>query len=269
MLDYNLLFRWFLDMSLEQPGLDQSNFSRLRERLVDQDTTRVFFDAVVRQAREAGLLSDEHFTVDGTLIEAWASPKSFKPKDGPPSAGDGSDGMVDFRGQRRSNDTHKSTTDEEAKLARKGKGKEAKLSYGGHALMENRNGLCVDLAVCSARPDRDRGGQAAAGAPSAGLRRLRPPVASSLPPCRGPARQSLLTPLSDGGRRASAMVALDDDLAGDRLAAPAGVRHAQALAYLREGLRPQGHALTDLAVGHGVADTHVHRCSAKWRVYAA
>ena len=150
MLDYNILFRWFLDMSLEESGLDQSNFSRLRERLVGQDTARVFFDAVVRQAREAGLLSDEHFTVDGTLIEAWASAKSFKPKDGPPSAGDGSDGMVDFRGQRRSNDTHASTTDEEAKLARKGKGKESKLAYGGHALMENRNGLCVDLAVCSA-----------------------------------------------------------------------------------------------------------------------
>jgi IS5 family transposase len=150
MLDYNLLFRWFLDMSLDQPGLDQSNFSRLRERLVGQDTARVFFDAVVGEARKAGLLSDEHFTVDGTLIEAWASQKSFKPKDGPPSAGGGADGMVDFRGQRRSNDTHASTTDEEAKQARKGKGKEAKLSYGGHALMENRNGLCVDLAVRTA-----------------------------------------------------------------------------------------------------------------------
>ena len=150
MLDYNILFRWFLDMSLEESGLDQSNFSRLRERLVGQDTARMFFDAVVGEARKAGLLSDEHFTVDGTLIEAWASPKSFKPKDGPPSAGGGADGMVDFRGQRRSNDTHHSTTDEEAKLARKGKGKEAKLSYGGHALMENRNGLCVDLAVRSA-----------------------------------------------------------------------------------------------------------------------
>ena len=150
MLDYNLLFRWFLDMSLDQPGLDQSNFSRLRERLVGQDTARVFFDAVVGEARQAGLLSDEHFTVDGTLIEAWASQKSFKPKDGPPSAGGGADGMVDFRGQRRSNDTHASTTDEEAKQARKGKGKEAKLSYGGHALMENRNGLCVDLAVRTA-----------------------------------------------------------------------------------------------------------------------
>lgn len=151
MLDYNILFRWFLDMSLEESGLDQSNFSRLRERLVGQDTARMFFDAVVREARRAGLLSDEHFTVDGTLIEAWASHKSFKPKDGPPSGGAGSgDGMVDFRGQRRTNDTHESTTDEEAKLARKGKGKEAKLCYGGHALMENRNGLCVDLKVSSA-----------------------------------------------------------------------------------------------------------------------
>jgi transposase len=150
MLDYNILFRWFLDMSLEESGLDQSNFSRLRERLVGQDTARMFFDAVVGEARKAGLLSDEHFTVDGTLIEAWASQKSFKPKDGPPSTGGGGDGMVDFRGQRRSNDTHRSTTDEESKLARKGKGKEAKLCYGGHALMENRNGLCVDLAVTSA-----------------------------------------------------------------------------------------------------------------------
>jgi transposase len=150
MLDYNILFRWFLDMSLEEKGLDQSNFSRLRERLVGEDTAKRFFDAVVRAAREANLLSDEHFTVDGTLIEAWASLKSFKPKDGPPSTGDGSDGMVDFRGQRRSNDTHQSTTDDEAKLKRKGKGKEAKLYYGGHALMENRNGLCVDLQVRSA-----------------------------------------------------------------------------------------------------------------------
>lgn len=150
MLDYNILFRWFLDMSLEQKGLDQSNFSRLRERLVEEDTAKRFFDAVVRAAREANLLSDEHFTVDGTLIEAWASLKSFKVKDGPPSSGESSGGMVDFRGERRTNDTHESTTDEDAKLMRKGKGKEAKLSYGGHALMENRNGLCVDLEVCSA-----------------------------------------------------------------------------------------------------------------------
>ena len=139
MLDYNILFRWFLGMNLEQRGLDKSNFSRLRERLVEQDT-----------AREANLLSDEHFTMDGTLIEAWASLKSVTPKDGPPSAGDGPGGMTDFRGERRTNDTHASTTDGEAKLMRKGKGKEAKLSYGAHALMENRNGLCVDLHVGSA-----------------------------------------------------------------------------------------------------------------------
>src|SRR4030095_13867693 len=103
-----------LDMSLDQPGLDQSNFSRLRERLVGQDTARVVFDAVVGEARHAGVLSDEHFTVDGTLIEAWASQKSFKPKDGPPSAGGGADGMVDFRGQRRSNDPPAPTPHEEA-----------------------------------------------------------------------------------------------------------------------------------------------------------
>jgi len=150
MLDYNILFRWFLDMNLEQPGLDQSNFSRLRERLAGEETAKRFFDAVVSAARKANLLSDDHFTVDGTLIEAWASLKSFKPKDGPPSDGGGSDGMVDFRGQRRTNATHESTTDDEAKLMRKGKGKEAKLSFGGHALMENRNGLCVDLQVTSA-----------------------------------------------------------------------------------------------------------------------
>ena len=122
----------------------------MRERLVGQDTARIFFDAVVGEARCAGLLSDGspgRWHPDRGLGE---SKKSFKPKDGPPSGGAGSDGMVDFRGQRRSNDTHASTTDTEAKLARKSKGKEAKLSYGGHALMENRNGLCVDLAVRSA-----------------------------------------------------------------------------------------------------------------------
>jgi transposase len=146
MLDYNILFRWFLDMSLEEPGLDQSNFSRLRERLVNEDTARNFFDAVVRQAREQDLLSSDHFTVDGTLIEAWASTKSFKPKDGPPPPSDGQGG-VNFRGQSRTNETHESSTDPEAKLMRKGPGKEAKLSYAGHALMENRNGLCVDLQI--------------------------------------------------------------------------------------------------------------------------
>lgn len=149
MLDYNILFRWFLDMSLEDVGLDQSNFTRLRERLVETDLAQRFFDAIVKLARKDGLLSSEHLTVDGTLIEAWAGAKSFKPKDGPPPPPDGRGG-VDFRGTPRTNDTHGSTTDPEAKSARKGKGKEAKLCFGGHALMENRNGLCVDIRVSSA-----------------------------------------------------------------------------------------------------------------------
>ena len=150
-LDYNLLFRWFLDLDLESGGLDQSNFSRLRERLVETDIARRFFDEVVRLARQDKLLSSDHFTVDGTLIEAWASFKSFKRKDDdePPKPGDGT-GMVDFKGEKRSNATHQSTTDPEAKLMRKGNGQPAKLSYGGHALMENRSGLCVDLLITDA-----------------------------------------------------------------------------------------------------------------------
>ncbi len=138
-------------MNLEEWGPDQSNFRRLRSRLVEQDTARRFFDAVVRQARSQGLLSQEHFTVDGKLIEAWASMKSFKSKDTPPSGGGLNDGgMVDFKGERRTNATHESSTDREAKLLRKGSGKEAKLCFRGHALMENRNGPCVDLHASSA-----------------------------------------------------------------------------------------------------------------------
>ncbi len=150
-LDYNLLFRWFLDLDLESGGLDQSNFSRLRERLVETDIARRFFDEVVRLARKDKLLSSDHFTVDGTLIDAWASCKSFKRKDDdePPKPGDGT-GMVDFKGEKRSNATHQSTTDPDAKLMRKGNGQPAKLSYGGHALMENRSGLCVDLLITDA-----------------------------------------------------------------------------------------------------------------------
>jgi transposase len=149
MLDYNLLFRWFLDMNLEEKSLDQSNFSRLRARFEEEKLACQFFDQVVSQARQAGLLSDEHFTVDGTLIEAWASMKSFKPKDGPPPPTD-PDGSVDFHGEKRSNKTHRSTTDPDAELMKKSQGKEAKLSFGGHALMENRNGLCLDLQVTPA-----------------------------------------------------------------------------------------------------------------------
>lgn len=152
-LNYNILFRWFLDMNLDEPGFDHSTFSQNSERLLQHEVAQRFFDAVVTAARREGLLSDEHFTVDGTLIEAWASvAKSVQPKDGPPPPGGGRDaqGMVDFRGQRRSNDTHESKTDPDARLARKGPGKETRLYYGGHALMENRHGLCVDILVADA-----------------------------------------------------------------------------------------------------------------------
>ncbi len=152
-LDYNILFRWFLDMSLEEPSFDASTFSQNQERLLQHAVAPRFFDAVVGLARSEGLLSDEHFTVDGTLIEAWASLKSVQPIDPPaPSTppDDPGNPTVNFRGERRTNATHRSTTDPEARLARKGKGKEAKLSFGGHVLMENRHGLCVDLCVTSA-----------------------------------------------------------------------------------------------------------------------
>jgi len=145
-LDYNILFRWFLDMSLEEPAFDHSTFSKNRERLAHEQVALRFFDAVVREARRLDLLSDEHFSVDGSLIEAWASLKSFRPKDGggsPPDAG----GDRDFKGERRRNDTHASTTDPEAKLLRKGPGKEAKLSFTGHALMDDRHGLVSDVCV--------------------------------------------------------------------------------------------------------------------------
>jgi transposase len=151
MLDYNMLFRWFLDLDLEARVFDHSTFSLNRARLIEHDIARAFFAGVVAQARAERLLSDEHFTVDGTLIEAWASFKSFKRKDGAPPrpGGDGTD-MVDFRGEQRTNATHASTTDPEARLMRKGNGQPAKLSYGAHALMENRHGLLIDLAITDA-----------------------------------------------------------------------------------------------------------------------
>lgn len=148
MLDYNMLFRWFLDMSLEERSFDHSTFSKNRERLIEHDIAKEFFAGVIRQARSRRLLSDEHFTVDGTLIDSWASFKSLKRKDGaPPKSGSDGTGMVDFKGEKRSNKTHESSTDPQAKLMRKGNGQPAKLSFGAHALMENRNGLLIDLSI--------------------------------------------------------------------------------------------------------------------------
>lgn len=148
-LNYSLLFRWFVGLSMEDEVWDHSTFSKNRDRLLDADIVRMLFEQVLQEAGSKGLLSDEHFTVDGTLIEAWASQKSFQPKkDGGPSApsggGDGRNEEVDYRGQKRTNATHASTTDPDARLAKKSKGGEARLSYTGHVLMENRNGLVVD-----------------------------------------------------------------------------------------------------------------------------
>jgi transposase len=159
-LDYNILFRWFLDMNMEEPSFDHSTFSKNRERLIAHQVAKEFFLSVVAQAQAAGLMSDEHFTVDGTLIEAWASMKSFRKKDEQPGdrppPDDAGNPTVDFHKEKRSNETHRSTTDRDAKLARKGKGKEAKLSYSQHALMENRHGLLVDLRIAEANGTAER-----------------------------------------------------------------------------------------------------------------
>jgi transposase len=156
-LQYDLLFKWFLDLNIADPAWDASTFSKNRQRLLDQDVARRFFAAVLAEAKRRRLLSADHFTVDGTLLEAWASLKSFVPKDttkaddapAPPAAGGGGGGgkdvEVDFHGEKRSNVTHASTTDADARLAKKGPGKEAKLCYLGNVLMENRTGLVVDV----------------------------------------------------------------------------------------------------------------------------
>src|SRR5947209_7025164 len=156
-LDYNLLFRWFVGLEMDDPVWNATVFTKNRERLLGQEMARAFFDRVVAQARERGLLSDEHFTVDGTLVEAWASLKSFKRKDAPPvPPEDPGNPTVNFHGERRSNTTHGSTTDPDARLARKGKAQEAKLCYTGHVLMENRNGLAVGSCVIPANGHAER-----------------------------------------------------------------------------------------------------------------
>jgi len=156
-LDYNLLFRWFVGLSMDAPIWDATVFTKNRERLLKGDVAAKFMNAVLGQERVKVLLSNDHFSVDGTLIEAWASLKSFRPKDGsdgPP--GPGRNGERDFHGQKRSNDTHASTTDGEAKLYRKGDGQAAKLCYMGHALMENRHGLVVATALTQASGTAER-----------------------------------------------------------------------------------------------------------------
>jgi transposase len=148
-IDYNILFRWFIGLNLDDRIWSATTFSKNRERLLQGDIAHAFFLEVVKRAAAADLLSDDHFSVDGTLLEAWAGQKSFtrkdQPRSGPPD--DPGNPTVDFRGEKRSNTTHASTTDPDARLAKKASGQEAKLAYHGHLLMENRHGLIVNAQV--------------------------------------------------------------------------------------------------------------------------
>lgn len=157
-LNYNMLFRWFVGLSMDDAVWDHSVFSKNRERLLVGDIAGKFMDKVLALARHHHLLSDEHFTVDGTLIEAWASHKSFQEKKtaSPDTKDDGSNPTVDFHGEQRTNDTHQSTTDPEARLYRKGRGKEAKLSFMGHVVIDNRHGLVVSTKYTQATGTAER-----------------------------------------------------------------------------------------------------------------
>src|SRR3954470_17178632 len=158
-IDYSVLYRWFVGLSMDAPIWSPTTFSKNRDRLLESDIAGAFFDAVRRQAAEAGLLSDEHFTVDGTLLEAWASLKSFRRRDaaGPTTPPDDpGNPTVNFHGESRRNDTHQSTTDPDAQLARKGPGKEATLSYAGHVLRENPHGLGSNVCVTPATGTAER-----------------------------------------------------------------------------------------------------------------
>jgi transposase len=156
-IEFDLLFRWFVGLGVDDPVWDATTFTKNRDRLLEGDVALKVLAAVLAQPKVKALLSTEHFSVDGTLLDAWASTKSFRPKDGsapPPDAG--RNGEQDFHGQKRSNDTHASTTDPDARLYRKGLGKEAKLAFMGHALMENRNGLIVGAVATRASGHAER-----------------------------------------------------------------------------------------------------------------
>ena len=156
-LDYNLLFRWFVGLSMDDAIWDATVFSKNRDRLLEGDIARAFFERVLCHARAQHLLSDEHFTVDGTLIEAWAGQKSFKKKGtSSDSTDDPGNPSVDFKGEKRTNQTHQSTTDPQARLYKKAKGKESKLCYLGHVMMENRNGLAVNARITKASGTAER-----------------------------------------------------------------------------------------------------------------
>ena len=157
-IDYNLLYRWFVGLDMDDKVWDHSTFTKNRDRLLNETVARAFFEKVLGLARWNDLVSSDHFSVDGTLIEAWASVKSFKAKDGSgkPPEGGGRNATVDFKGEERKNDTHASTTDPEARLFKKSKGDKSRLCYMGHALMENRNGLAVDVETTLATGKAER-----------------------------------------------------------------------------------------------------------------
>ena len=182
-IEFDLLFRWFVGLGIDDPVSDHSSFSKNRDRLLEGEIAAKFRAAVLSQPRVKRLLSSEHFSVDGTLIQAWASIKSVKPK--PPSSNDGRRGggrnaPADFRGQKRSNETHQSTTDPDARLYRKGPGMEARLCFIGHGLMENRSGLIVDARLTRVSGHAER--LAALDIPSSGaLPALDIPSSGALP----------------------------------------------------------------------------------------
>ena len=157
-IDYNLLYRWFVGLDMDDPVWDHSSFTKNRDRLLNEEVARLFFQRILLLAEWKGLVSSEHFSVDGTLIEAWASMKSFKSKDGSgkPPEGGGRNPTVDFKGEERKNDTHASTTDPEARLYKKAKGDKSRLCFMGHSLMENRNGLAVDAETTLATGTAER-----------------------------------------------------------------------------------------------------------------
>src|SRR5919112_1645294 len=157
-IDYSILFRWFIGLGMDDEIWSPTTFSKNRDRLLQGDIAAAFFDAVVDQARQANLLSDEHFTVDGTLLDAWASLKSFRRTDDGPTAppDDPGNPTINFHGESRRNDTHLSTTDPDAMLARKGASREAKLSYAGHVLLDNRHGLVANVCVTPATGTAER-----------------------------------------------------------------------------------------------------------------
>ncbi len=171
-LDYNLLFRWFVGLNMDDVVWDATVFTKNRDRVLGGEVAEVFFQEVLAEARRRELLSDEHFTVDGTLIEAWASHKSFKPKDDSDSDEGGSNPSVDFRKQQRKNDTHASTTDPDARLYKKSKGAESKLCYMGHLMIDNRHGLATNacVTIASGSAEREAAVQMAGEIP--GMRRV-------------------------------------------------------------------------------------------------